>query len=78
MDLQSCKSESTTKDGSYVYLLADPIIAKIFVAILVSTIAMATLEPCLPLWLMATMKPEVNFFSKIVFRMDVCQYLNSM
>ncbi|XP_055300363.1 synaptic vesicular amine transporter [Sitodiplosis mosellana] len=58
MDLHSCESELTTKDGNYIYLLADPIIAKIFIAILISTIAMATLEPCLPIWLMATLKPE--------------------
>lgn len=59
MNLRSSNSESTTKDGNYMFLLADPIIAKIFIAILISTIAMATLEPCLPIWLMATLKPEV-------------------
>lgn len=40
--------------------MSDPLIAKIFAAILISTIAMATLEPCLPIWLMATLKPEVK------------------
>lgn len=59
MDLQYNKNEATTKERKYMYLLLDPIIAKIFVAILVSTIAMATLEPCLPIWLMETLKPEV-------------------
>lgn len=42
-----------------MYFLADPLIAKIFAAIFISTIAMSTLEPCLPIWLMATLKPEV-------------------
>lgn len=42
-----------------MYYLSEPIIVKIFGAILISTIAMATLEPCLPIWLMATLKPEV-------------------
>lgn len=59
VDFQSGKVEPTTKDGNYLYFLADPIIAKIFAAILISTIAMATLEPCLPIWLMSTLKPEV-------------------
>lgn len=59
MDLNCYKNEATTKERKYMYLLLDPIIAKIFVAILVSTIAMATLEPCLPIWLMETLKPEV-------------------
>ena len=29
-------------------------------AILISTSSIAVLEPCLPLWLMETVKPEVN------------------
>lgn len=39
-------------------LLRDPYILSVIVAVCASTTAMATLEPCLPLWLMETMNPE--------------------
>lgn len=61
MNLQCTKHEVAFKEENYTHLLSDPIIAKIFTAILISTIAMATLEPCLPIWLMETLKPEVNY-----------------
>lgn len=41
--------------------MADPLIVKVCGAILISTIAMSTLEPCLPIWLMETLKPEVRY-----------------
>lgn len=63
MDLHLSKSETTSKDANYMHYLVDPLIAKIFAAILISTIAMSTLEPCLPIWLMATLKPEVLYFT---------------
>lgn len=40
--------------------MVDPLIAKVCGAILISTIAMSTLEPCLPIWLMETLHPEVR------------------
>lgn len=36
-------------------------ILKIAGAILISTSAMAILEPCLPIWLMETLHPKVTF-----------------
>lgn len=60
IDSQSSKNECVPKETNYMYFLSDPIIVKISAAILISTIAMATLEPCLPIWLMATLKPEVR------------------
>lgn len=59
MDLQSSKSESTVVNANCSQFLSDPVILKIVTAIFVSTIAMATLEPCLPIWLMGTTHPEV-------------------
>lgn len=48
------------KNTNYSSLLSDVVILKISGAIFISTIAMAILEPCLPIWLMANMKPEVE------------------
>lgn len=48
------------KNTNYSSFLADAVVLKILGAIFVSTIAMAILEPCLPIWLMATLKPEVS------------------
>lgn len=59
MDLQRCKCDSVTNDTNYMVFMADPLIVKVCAAILISTIAMSTLEPCLPIWLMETLKPEV-------------------
>ncbi|XP_055333945.1 synaptic vesicular amine transporter-like [Paramacrobiotus metropolitanus] len=39
-------------------LLRDPYILAVILVICASTCAMATLEPCLPLWLMETMSPQ--------------------
>lgn len=61
IDLQCPKNEVSMKSTNYMQFLRDPIIVKIAVAIFISTIAMATLEPCLPIWLMANLKPEVRF-----------------
>lgn len=36
-------------------------------AIFVSTTAMAILEPCLPIWLMANLNPEVHSFAQSIF-----------
>lgn len=67
MNLQYSNRETTFKDENFMYLLSDPIIAKIFGAILISTIAMATLEPCLPIWLMETLNPEAfSLFYKVL------------
>lgn len=60
MDLQASKCELDVNSTNYTQFLLDPIVVKIVIAIFVSTIAMATLEPCLPIWLMSTLKPEVK------------------
>lgn len=60
MDLRCTKNEATVRSTNYIQLLSDPIIVKIAIAIFISTIAMATLEPCLPIWLMKNLKPEVK------------------
>lgn len=61
MDLE-CKisEESTVKSTNYMQYLSDSIIVKIAAAIFLSTISIATLEPCLPIWLITTLKPEVS------------------
>lgn len=59
MDLQRSKTESAAINTNCSEFLSDPVIVKIVIAIFVSTIAMATLEPCLPIWLMGATKPEV-------------------
>ena len=41
-------------------LLKDPYVIIVTGSVWFSTSAMALLEPCLPLWLMSTMHPEVN------------------
>lgn len=64
MDLQSLKSESVAINTNCSQFLSEPIILKIVIAIFVSTTAMATLEPCLPIWLMETSKPEVQHISR--------------
>lgn len=61
MDLKcTISEESAVKSMNYMQLLSDSLIAKIAVAIFISTIGIATLEPCLPIWLMANLKPEVS------------------
>lgn len=42
-------------------LLTDSVIMIATGAIFISTSAMAILEPCLPIWLMTHLKPEVIF-----------------
>lgn len=64
MDLHRCKCDSVTNDINYMCYMADPLIVKVCGAILISTIAMSTLEPCLPIWLMETLKPEVCILNK--------------
>lgn len=61
MDLQcTISEESAVKSTNYMQFLRDSLISKIAAAIFISTIAMSTLEPCLPIWLIATLKPEVS------------------
>lgn len=55
------RPEEKITETNYAYFLSDTNVVRIITAIFVSTIAMATLEPCLPIWLMATLKPEVCF-----------------
>lgn len=76
MNLNYRKSETAVKDANCMYLLYDPIIAKIFAAILVSTTAMATLEPCLPIWLMETIRPEVRitYFNLSMIGVTMCMF----
>lgn len=71
MDLHRCKCESTTMDTNYMFYMADPLIVKVCGAIFISTIAMSTLEPCLPIWLMETLNPEVCIFSLHKFKFNV-------
>lgn len=60
MDLQALKCELDVDSTNYTPFLFDLIVVKIVIAIFISTIAMATLEPCLPIWLMSTLRPEVK------------------
>lgn len=76
LNLQRSKGESVARDANYMYFMADSLIVKIFAAILISTIAMATLEPCLPIWLMATLKPEVYHCLFIIIGMKTVELLN--
>lgn len=61
MDLQcTISEESAVKSSNSMQFLNDSLIAKIAAAIFISTISIATLEPCLPIWLITNLKPEVS------------------
>ncbi|BES96308.1 Synaptic vesicular amine [Nesidiocoris tenuis] len=53
-------AETSGRPTSWSELMSDGLILLTVGAIWVSTSAMAVLEPCLPLWLLTTIKPEVG------------------
>lgn len=74
MDLKcTISEESAVKSMNYMQFLSDTLIVKIAAAIFISTIGIATLEPCLPIWLMANLKPEVSL--RIELQWKKCSFI---
>ena len=51
---------TTQKIDTFIGILKDPKVLLVTGAVWASTSAMALLEPCLPIWLMDTIHPEVR------------------
>jgi len=61
-DLESDEDEEDEDDDQLTYfqLLSNPRVLVVTGSVWFSTTAMALLEPCLPIWLMDTIKPPVR------------------
>jgi len=61
-DLESDENEEDEDDDQLTYfqLLSNPRVLVVTGSVWFSTTAMALLEPCLPIWLMDTIKPPVR------------------
>ena len=57
---EECREDGSSGGATYMSLLANPYVLVVTGAVWFSTTAMALLEPCLPIWLMDTIKPTVS------------------